>query len=354
TCSRYVQFLCLLSSLHLGAAVVFEIEAVSPRFCAPEEPHFDNATQRLIFADQFGKQFCSYDLNTNLTSCTSLDEFTAAIVPIKNSTNQFLAGIGPYLTVFTWDEISAESTYVVLARPETEAAFPGNFFNDGKADITGRFWIGSQGPLDPSGPSGAVPNRGSFYSYVTENCSFAKKIGNVSISDGLAWNSDYTTLFYIDSGVNTVDRFDFDIETGEISNRRTVIDYKETDIPGFAHGMTIDTEDYLYVTIYGGSVITRVDPNSGEVLMRIEMPMTLVADAEWGGPDLDVLYVTSHSRGLDGSELEEQPLAGRVVAVRGLNASGRVANDAIICLQSGSHESATCSSKSRLRKLGST
>lgn len=71
-----------------------------------------------------------------------VDEFTAAIVPIKNSTNQFLAGIGPYLTVFTWDEISAESTYVVLARPETEAAFPGNFFNDGKADITGRFWIG--------------------------------------------------------------------------------------------------------------------------------------------------------------------------------------------------------------------
>jgi sugar lactone lactonase YvrE len=42
----------------------------------------------------------------------------------------------------------------------------------------------------------------------------------------------------------------------------------------------------------------------------------------FGGPDLDILYVTSASRFLDEEQLRVQPLAGHLLAVHGSGARG--------------------------------
>nr|XP_018908737.1 PREDICTED: regucalcin-like [Bemisia tabaci]XP_018908739.1 PREDICTED: regucalcin-like [Bemisia tabaci] len=320
---------------------------VTPRLCHLEEPHFDYKKQRLYFADQYGKRACSYDLLSGVTACTSLDQTVGAFAPVKNTRDQFLAVLGPYLVLLFWDGVSAQSTYVILARPESESKYPGNFFNDGKTDVEGRLWVGTEGPALESGPAGRVPNRGNFYSYSTEICGLKREISNVTLSNGLAWNKNNTILYYIDSGTFKVTKLKYDRRTGVISNPETVFDFKANKIPGLLpHGMTIDTEDNLYVAMYGGYRIIKIDPTRGVVLLTINLPIALVTDMRWGGWDLDILFVTSSRMGLNETELEEQPWAGRVIAMTGLNATGCISHEAVICLPGRPDDTDVCSAPS--------
>ena len=52
----------------------------------------------------------------------------------------------------------------------------------------------------------------------------------------------HRVMYYIDSLAKTLDAFDYDVETGDISNRRVVISTEDAGLPGNAvfDGMTID------------------------------------------------------------------------------------------------------------------
>nr|XP_018917134.1 PREDICTED: regucalcin-like [Bemisia tabaci] len=203
------------------------------------------------------------------------------------------------------------------------------------------------GPASESNPAERVPNRGSFYSYSTEICGLKREISNVTVSNGLAWNKDDTILYYIDSGTFKVAKFDYDRRTGVISNPETVFDFKANKIPGLLpHGMTIDTEDNLYVAMYGGYRIVKIDATRGVLLRTIKLPVALVTDMIWGGRDLDILFVTSSRMGLNETEVEEQPWAGRVIAVTGLNATGCISHEAVICFPGRPEDTDICSAPS--------
>jgi sugar lactone lactonase YvrE len=66
----------------------------------------------------------------------------------------------------------------------------------------------------------------------------SKVLTGVTISNGIAFSLDKTTMYFIDSPLKRVDAFDFDCDSGRISNRRTVIKIED----GFPDGMTIDCE----------------------------------------------------------------------------------------------------------------
>ena len=76
--------------------------------------------------------------------------------------------------------------------------------------------------------------------------------------------------------------------------------------------------------MHGGLVI-RVDPRSGALLQSIAIPAQSVSAVEWGGPDQDVLYVTTARFQLDEQQLREQPLAGSTFSITGLGTRGRAA-----------------------------
>lgn len=52
------------------------------------------------------------------------------------------------------------------------------------------------------------------------------------------------------------------------------------------------------------------------------MPVDLVSSVAFGGPYLDVLYVTTTREHLNETEIEKQPLSGCVFAVYGLGVVG--------------------------------
>lgn len=48
------------------------------------------------------------------------------------------------------------------------------------------------------------------------NGSIHHQLGDISVSNGMAWNSDNSVMFYTDTRTRRIDAFDYDIEIGKI------------------------------------------------------------------------------------------------------------------------------------------
>ena len=185
----------------------------------------------------------------------------------------------------------------IVADPEDNAEFR---FNDGKCDPAGRFWAGSMG-LSEAQPIG------SLYMLDTD-MTVEKKIEDLTIPNGIVWTSDCKTMYYIDTVAQRVDAYDYDNETGQISNQRVAFTVPEKN--GWPDGMTIDAEDKLWVAHWGGWNVTRYDPANGEELQRIDVAASQSSACAFGGPELKHLYITSARHGLKDEALEKEPHAG--------------------------------------------
>ena len=192
----------------------------------------------------------------------------------------------------------------LIANPE--AHITGNRFNDGKCDPAGRFWAGTMAYENPT-------NQGSLYRLDTD-FSVHKIFGDVAISNGIIWSLDHTTMYYIDTLRKNVRAFDYADDTGDISNERVIINVPEE--VGMPDGMAIDSEGMLWVAHYGGSCVSRWNPNTAQLLEKIDLPVTQVTACAFGGPNLDILFITSAAQELDAAELARQPLAGGLFAIK--------------------------------------
>jgi sugar lactone lactonase YvrE len=180
-----------------------------------------------------------------------------------------------------------------------------NRFNDGKCDPHGRFWAGTMSLSEE-------PNAGSLY--VFEQGKIERKVENLTISNGLAWSLDHKTLYFIDTPTFEVTAFDYEKTTGNIKNRRVAFKISKKD--GYPDGMTIDTEGCLWIAHWDGWQVTRWQPETGEKLLSIALPVARVTSCTFGGNDLTDLFITSASVGLSESDLAAQPLAGTLFVLR--------------------------------------
>lgn len=59
--------------------------------------------------------------------------------------------------------------------------------------------------------------------YRIDNGVASRMVTGITTSNGIAWNSTNTLMYYIDTNTNKVDVFNYDIETGNISNENDFI-----------------------------------------------------------------------------------------------------------------------------------
>lgn len=179
-------------------------------------------------------------------------------------------------------------------------------FNDGKCDPAGRFWVGTMA-LD-SEKGAAVLYRMDADQRVHQ------MLDNVTVSNGIAWSADKKTMYYVDTPTATVRAFDYDNETGAISNGRVVIRVAEGE--GFPDGMTIDAEGKLWIAMWGGSGVARYDPLTGQLMEKIDVPAPHTTSCAFGGKNLETLYITTARTGLGEETLEKFPHSGALFAVK--------------------------------------
>jgi sugar lactone lactonase YvrE len=189
---------------------------------------------------------------------------------------------------------------------DPESHLPNNRFNEGKCDPAGRFWSGTMSLSEDAGA-------GNVY-VLRDKLDHSKVIEGVSISNGLAWTKNSKLLYYIDTPTRSVVAYDFEIESGSISNKRIVISIDANE--GYPDGMTIDNEDKLWIAHWDGWRVSRWDPEKGEKLAEITMPVARVTSCTFGGNNYKDLFITSASVGLSDDALQTQPLAGSLFVIR--------------------------------------
>lgn len=183
-------------------------------------------------------------------------------------------------------------------------------FNDGKVDRQGRFLAGS---MDMPGMNAF---RGSLYR-LDPDLKLTRLRENVGVSNGPCFSPDGNTFYFADSPRKTIWAYDYDGATGDLSNMRTFIDLEPLD--AIPDGATVDADGCLWSALVSRGRIGCFSPD-GELVRTIEMPTDHPSSVMFGGPGLDVLYVTSIWEWQQ--EKTENDADGHLFAVHGLETAG--------------------------------
>ncbi len=261
---------------------------------------WNDTLQRLHWVDIEGHQVFTFDPATGENRACDVGQQVGTVVP--------RAGGGLMLGLregFAGLDLESGQVTPWPCPPEHDAGILR--FNDGKCDPAGRFWAGSMELKKGPAPQGRLYR-------LDVDGSMRIMLHGVGTSNGLAWALDHRTLYFIDTPLLRVDAFDFDAASGDIANRRTVISIP----PGIGRpdGSTLDSEGMLWVAMFDGWSVTRWNPQTGELLQRIRLPVARVTSCAFGGEDLGTLYITTARVGLTEAQLKEQPLAGGLFQVR--------------------------------------
>jgi len=199
----------------------------------------------------------------------------------------------------TWD--FATEAFTVIASPE--AGKEGARFNDGAVDPAGRFWAGTMTHTGATSSLYRLDPDGSVHT-------MEKGLG---ISNGIGWSLDGSTMYLTDSPRYVIYAYDFDMQSGSISNKRVFVQNSEPE--GQPDGLTVDSEGYIWSAHWGGYSVLRYDP-SGQLERKVELPVSQVTACIFGGPDLTDLYITSAWSGLSPEQRAKEPLAGDLFVLR--------------------------------------
>jgi len=187
---------------------------------------------------------------------------------------------------------------------EVEPDLPGNRLNDGAVDPEGRLWFGSMDDAE-SKPTGRLYRLEPGLEAVPHDDGYV-------ITNGPAFSPDLTTLYHTDTLGRTI--YAFRIEgDGRLGPKRIFARIPEED--GYPDGAVVDAEGCVWSGLFGGWGLNRYAP-TGQLLEHVAFPCANVTKAAFGGPDYRTLYATTARKGLTEAQLESQPLAGGLFALR--------------------------------------
>jgi len=186
-----------------------------------------------------------------------------------------------------------------------EADMPENRFNDGKVDENGRYWAGTM-------DDGENLETGSLYRLDGDH-TLHKLDENYTITNGPAFSVDGKTLYHTDTAKRTIFAFDFSAD-GAISNKRVFAELVAKE-EGYPDGMTVDSEDCIWLAHFAGSRVTRYSPE-GKVMEVIPMPVPNITSCTFAGPDLDTMYITTARHLLNEEGLRKYPLSGSLFSCK--------------------------------------
>ncbi len=270
-----------------------------------EGPLWDVEHERLYWLDVFdGRVFRATAAGSEIR-CWDVPQKIGAMALRKDGSGAVVAlARGFHLLDFK----SGDVAFIVDPEPEMLT----NRLNDGKVDKQGRFLAGSMDTLE-EGPNGALFR-------LDPDFSLHKVDEGIVVSNGPCWSPDGATLYFADSSTGDIWAYDYDQATGAASRRRTFVSV-DGSRGGAPDGSTIDAEGCLWnALVYDGRIV-RYDP-SGRIDRVIDMPVKKITSVMFGGPNLDILFVTSMAKPPLPRFPGDGPLRGSLFAIHDLGVKG--------------------------------
>ncbi len=271
-----------------------------------ESTYWDTQEQVLWWIDIYGQTIHRYDPKTGRDTSWNAPEYLGCLAVREKG--------GLVVTMASGFYFFHHSTGTFEAIGDPEADIPDTRFNDGKTDRQGRFWSGSMFEAEGK-PAAKI---GSLYR-MDADLGIHRVVEGVGCSNGLAWSPDSRVMYFTDSHTAFVWAYDFDAATGTVANKRVFLDL--TSDGYIVDGATVDADGNYWLTVPFKGKVLAYDP-SGRRIETIDLPFDLPTCCEFGGADLDVLYVTSATLRRDEAELRGQTKPGGLFAIEGLGVKG--------------------------------
>jgi sugar lactone lactonase YvrE len=261
-----------------------------------EGPMWSEVEQCLYWIDVVGKRVFRLDDATGSVETRDLPYAPSAIYP--DASGGFLLATKKGMARFDFRQ--GKLTSIAVEKVD----FSREVFNDGICDSKGRLWIGTR-DLNTREPVGSLYRIDPDYSVSVHDTGFV-------ISNGMAFSPDARTLYHVESRPGRIDAYDFDVERGELSNRRTLTSYAPDEAP-HPDGCTIDADGGLWVAEVDAYRIARYTPG-GRLDRELKVPFRKPTSVMFGGKDLKTLYITSMRFRVGEDELARQPSTGALLA----------------------------------------
>ncbi len=259
-----------------------------------EGPCWHPEKKLFYWVDIFSKKLFICRPKTRTRRIIKLPEMVGCVVPRKSGGVIVALQNG----IAALDIETEKLTYLL----EIEKHLPANRFNDGKCDPAGRLVVGTMAIQ-------ATPGAGALYS-IDKNLQVKKLLDNLCISNGMGWSLDYSIFYFIDSPTRKVMAFDYNLETGDIRNKRVIITVPK--VMGVPDGMTVDEKGMLWIALWGGSCVSRWNPLTGKLLQIFPIPALNASSCTFGGLEMDELYITTARQGMNKAQLNKFPLSGSI------------------------------------------
>jgi D-xylonolactonase len=153
-------------------------------------------------------------------------------------------------------------------------------FNDVIADPEGRVFCGTKHDDTRLGTLYRLDTDGTLHELESE----------VHLTNGLGFSPDNETIYYTESGRSIILKYDYDVDTGAISNCQTLVDASGEE--GFPDGMTVDENGHIWSARWNANCLVRYD-RTGTEQGRVEFPARKVSSLTFGGEDYETAYVTT-------------------------------------------------------------
>ena len=268
---------------------------ISANLIVGENPLYNSLDGNVYYVDIRGKCFYKATLNGNVLEKIDLPEQIGCMAVCSDG--DFLLGMetGIYL-------MDKNGGMKLAHQPEK---ILGRRFNDGKVGTDGAYYLGT---TDNNG-------KGAFYQL--KKGRLTKLFGKVSCSNGIDWSKDGKQMYYIDSPLRKIEVFDFDADAkSPLSNRQPFCDLDSVlPIGAVPDGMCVDKDGNLWVAIWLGGKVLKIDGKTGQVIDSVEVEVNKPSSCAFIGESLDQLLITS-------ANFNEQDQNAGSLYVANVNTSG--------------------------------
>lgn len=164
--------------------------------------------------------------------------------------------------------------------------------NDAAVDPCGVLWVGSmRNNVARDGSATAAGGRDGVLYRVDSTGAGTAFRRDLGISNTLVWSPDKTKFYFGDSEQNCIWYHDYHSADQSIGAEQPFFkDFAR----GKPDGSAIDRDGFIWNCRYDGGCIVRIAPD-GRIDRVIEMPVSRPTNCTFGGPQGNMLYITSAS-----------------------------------------------------------